>query len=226
MQNFDPDTEELRIEAESTCGIFKKWNDRLGHFPWHELVDELAARLRPGVLRLGHCFESLEQDESGVRVTCLDAATGEKTTVSAAVAVGCDGNQSSVRAALLRDGAPHYAGLGVWRGQCQKPEGWDEKYGRNLLTGWARGQALRARLDEVHRRRGDPPRGRGQAGSVPERVRGEEEEMFFNLFFLVASSSSFFHSFDSKTSEREREGAQRGRRQRQNKRRKWLGASL
>ena len=143
MQNFDPDTEELRIEAESTCGIFKKWNDRLGHFPWHELVDELAARLRPGVLRLGHCFESLEQDESGVRVTCLDAATGEKTTVSAAVAVGCDGNQSSVRAALLRDGAPHYAGLGVWRGQCQKPEGWDEKYGRNLLTGWARGGQVR-----------------------------------------------------------------------------------
>lgn len=142
MQNFDPDTGELRIEAASTCGIFKKWNDRLGHFPWHELVDELAARLRPGVLRLGHCFEAIEQDDGGVRVTCLDASTGAKTTVSASVAVGCDGNQSAVRAALLRDGAPHYAGLGVWRGQCDKPGDWDEKYGKNLLTGWARGGQL------------------------------------------------------------------------------------
>ena len=139
MENFDPTTGELRIRADSTSGIFKKWNDRLGHFPWHELVDDLAARLRPGVLRLGHCFESLEQDGERVRVTCLDGATGERVTVSSAVAVGCDGNQSAVRAALLGDGPPHYAGLGVWRGQCAKPAGWDEKYGKNLLTGWARG---------------------------------------------------------------------------------------
>ena len=169
MQNFDPDSGELRIEVASTCGIFKKWNDRLGHFPWHELVDDLAARLRPGVLRLGHCFEALEQDAGGVRVTCLDAATGARTTVSAAVAVGCDGNQSAVRAALLGDGAPHYAGLGVWRGQCDKPAGWDEKYGKNLLTGWARGGQVglltlksrgREREEERERRRNDDRRGR------------------------------------------------------------------
>jgi len=144
MENFDPTTGELRIRADSTSGIFKKWNDRLGHFPWHELVDDLAARLRPGVLRLGHCFESLEQDGQRVRVTCLDGATGERVTVSSAVAVGCDGNQSAVRAALLGDGPPHYAGLGVWRGQCAKPAGWDEKYGKNLLTGWARGGQVRS----------------------------------------------------------------------------------
>jgi len=132
------DTGELRIRSDSTTGIFKKWNDRLGHFPWHELVDDLAARLGqsdPRALRLGHCFEGLEQDESGVRVTCLDAATGERATVCAAVAVGCDGNQSAVRSALLGDGAPHYAGLGVWRGQCGKPAGWDEVRGRGERGG-------------------------------------------------------------------------------------------
>ena len=100
MENFDPDTGELRIRSESTTAIFKKHNERLGHFPWHELVDELAAKLQPGVLRLGHCFESLEQDGDGVRVTSLDASTGEKVTISSSVAVGCDGNQSAVRAAL------------------------------------------------------------------------------------------------------------------------------
>ena len=87
----------------------------------------------------------------------------------AAVAVGCDGNQSAVRAALLGDGAPHYAGLGVWRGQCDKPAGWDEKYGKNLLTGWARGGQVglltlksrgREREEERERRRNDDRRGR------------------------------------------------------------------
>lgn len=149
MENFDPDTGELRIRADSTTGIFKQWNDRLGHFPWHELVDELAVRLRPGVLRLGHCFDSFEQDESGVRVTCRDAESGGKVTFSAAIAVGCDGNQSAVRAGLLKDGPPHYAGLGVWRGQCDKPGDWDYKYGKNLLTGWARGGQVRKRRMEA-----------------------------------------------------------------------------
>ena len=138
---YDPATLEKTLERPSAKGIFEQWCKNLGHFPWHELVGELAAGLPDGVLRLGHAVESVTDggDAVVIRSTLPD---GSPSTLTASLAVGCDGNQSSVREAATGDGSPpHYAGLGVWRGQCPAPKDWGAKH-RHLLTGFARAGQL------------------------------------------------------------------------------------
>ena len=83
----------------------------------------------------------LDDDAAGcVRITST-LATGGSETVTARVAVGCDGNQSTFRAAATGDASPpHFLNLAVWRGQCDAPADWPHH--GNLLTGFARAGQL------------------------------------------------------------------------------------
>jgi salicylate hydroxylase len=74
------------------------------------LAGELA-RLAPGALRANDGFESVEQDEGGVRVRF--AASG---TIEADALVGADGAGSTVRAALFGADRPEFTGCVAYRG--------------------------------------------------------------------------------------------------------------
>ena len=145
VRQYDPaDPSKLLLDRPSAIGIFEQWlkGQKLGHFPWHELTDALASGLAPGVVRLGRLVESVVDDDGAgcVRVTST-LPTGASETVTARVAVGCDGNQSIFRAAATGDASPpHFLNLAVWRGQCDAPSDWPHH--ANLLTGFARAGQL------------------------------------------------------------------------------------
>lgn len=144
VRQYDPASPDTcLLDRPSATGIFSQWCKRVGHFPWHELVDTLADGLAPGVLRLGHAVDAIVDgdpagaDENGaVAITCA-LPDGTSTTLTARIAVGCDGNQSAVRAAATGDGSPpNFLNMAVWRGQLAAPDDW--AHHANLLTGWAR----------------------------------------------------------------------------------------
>lgn len=72
----------------------------------------LSACVDPDVVRTGACVTSIEQDEAGVRVH----VEGDPTPVAGDVLVGADGLNSVVRAYVLGDGPPTYAGETIFRG--------------------------------------------------------------------------------------------------------------
>ena len=132
----------INFSAPSAAGIWAGLSRATGHFPWFRLVEECAARLPAGVLRLDHALDRYEEDGDGVTVHTRTRGGKANAPIRAAVLVGADGNLSGVRAALLGDGHPTYTGLAVWRGQCDEPAGWQAAHGDNLLTGWGKGKFI------------------------------------------------------------------------------------
>jgi len=66
----------------------------------------------PGSVRTDACVTSIEQDEAGVSVR----VAGESTAITGDLLVGADGLNSVVRAYVLGDGPPRYAGETIFRG--------------------------------------------------------------------------------------------------------------
>ena len=125
---------------------------------WYEVRDALAGFVPADIVEYGRVlvgldgFESGEDTgESGERAAAKGAptagaaaaATGhggvtlrfqDGQTVTAAVAVGADGNLSTERAALLGDGPPTYSGRAAWRAVTDVPPGWDCTWGLRAVT--------------------------------------------------------------------------------------------
>ncbi len=76
------------------------------------LHSALSKCVDPGVVRTGACVSAIEQTEAGVRV-CVD---GDPMSISGDLLVGADGLNSVVRAHVLGDGPPRYAGETIFRG--------------------------------------------------------------------------------------------------------------
>lgn len=81
----------------------------------HEL---LLGGLGPGVLRLGTTVVGVAQDAEGVVVRLADGGA-----LRAGALVGADGIRSTVRAHVLGDGPPRYAGYTGWRAVVDLPAG-------------------------------------------------------------------------------------------------------
>jgi salicylate hydroxylase len=77
----------------------------------HSILLEAIRRERPAAVYLGHRCIGVEQNDRDVT---LQFANGR--TVTAAIAVGADGVQSQVRAALFGEDRPQFTGIVAWRG--------------------------------------------------------------------------------------------------------------
>jgi 2-polyprenyl-6-methoxyphenol hydroxylase-like FAD-dependent oxidoreductase len=89
----------------------------------HQLLTALAAPLPPGTLRLGMRCSGFEQDDSGVTVRFSDGSQER-----AALLVGADGLNSSIRGELLGREKPCYAGYAAYRGITRCPLEGDVAY--------------------------------------------------------------------------------------------------
>jgi len=78
---------------------------------WDRLQRLMRATIDPAHYHLGHTFERLEQDGSGVTVHFAGGRSER-----ADLLVGGDGIRSSVRAQVAPGAAPIYAGYYIWRG--------------------------------------------------------------------------------------------------------------
>ena len=78
----------------------------------------LAGQLPAGMLHQQVAFDSFEESGSGVTLRFQ----GDHQPVQARVVVGADGGQSALRAQLLNDGPPTYAGTwaGSWHGWLRR----------------------------------------------------------------------------------------------------------
>jgi 2-polyprenyl-6-methoxyphenol hydroxylase-like FAD-dependent oxidoreductase len=95
----------------------------------HEvLLDELG----PDAVQLDHACTGYAQHAGGVRVRFADASERDCDAL-----IGADGLRSAVRAQLLGDGEPVYAGYTSWRGVSPERCGLPEDFGGEL---WGRGQ--------------------------------------------------------------------------------------
>jgi len=95
----------------------------------------LMAAAGEGRLALGHAATGYEEDEGGVTLRLEGGGA-----VRGAALVGADGLRSAVRAAMLGDGEPRYAGYTSWRGVCRAPasvseDTVSETWGRGLRFG-------------------------------------------------------------------------------------------
>ncbi len=75
-----------------------------------DLHAALRSALDADVVQLGATVRAVDQDGAGVRVHRADGST-----LRGDVAIGADGLNSVVRAAVLADGPPTYSGLSAWR---------------------------------------------------------------------------------------------------------------
>lgn len=97
-----------------------------------DLQSALLSALPEEAVRFGAHFVSFSQDGAGVRARFAD---GRKERGD--LLVGADGLRSSVRATLLDDGPPRYAGLTAWRGIALSADGFaPEEAGLEL---WGQG---------------------------------------------------------------------------------------
>lgn len=78
----------------------------------HEL---LLGALEQDDVRLGASVDGVEPDADGVTVRLADGRTER-----GALLVGADGLRSTVRASVIGDGAPRYAGYLAWRGLAER----------------------------------------------------------------------------------------------------------
>jgi len=78
---------------------------------WDRLRQLLSKAIDRQCYHLGHVFERVEQDGSGVRVWF-----GNGQSERADLLVACDGSRSSVRGQLLPQVQPNYSGYYLWRG--------------------------------------------------------------------------------------------------------------
>jgi 2-polyprenyl-6-methoxyphenol hydroxylase-like FAD-dependent oxidoreductase len=78
---------------------------------WDRLFQLLRAAVPEGRYHLDKSLTGIAQDEDSVTITFADGSTA-----TADLLIGADGFRSTVRAALLPDVAPIYAGYVAWRG--------------------------------------------------------------------------------------------------------------
>jgi 2-polyprenyl-6-methoxyphenol hydroxylase-like FAD-dependent oxidoreductase len=95
----------------------------------HEI---LLTALGNDALQLGRACTGYEQDKEGVRARFSDGSTQ-----TGDVLIGADGIHSAVRAQLLNDGEPVYAGYTSWRGVTADRCGLPDDFGGEM---WGRGQ--------------------------------------------------------------------------------------
>ncbi|KWN10091.1 FAD binding domain-containing protein [Burkholderia ubonensis] len=84
---------------------------------WNVIYTALKRALPAGVVHAGESFERLEQDGSRVIARFASGRVEQ-----ADLLVGADGGRSSVRAQLLPDARPGYAGYVAWRGLVDERE--------------------------------------------------------------------------------------------------------
>ncbi|PJE28288.1 FAD-dependent urate hydroxylase [Pseudooceanicola marinus] len=98
-----------------------------------------AATRAAGVsVKLGHSFETIEQDAEGVTITFTDGTSGRYDAV-----IGADGLYSKTRTTLMPDAPkPDYVGQAVWRAELPTPEG------LNSLNMWL-GEGLKVGINPV-----------------------------------------------------------------------------
>jgi 2-polyprenyl-6-methoxyphenol hydroxylase-like FAD-dependent oxidoreductase len=84
---------------------------------WDRLRHLLLKAIDRQRYHFGYAFERVEQDDTGVRVHFANGRVE-----SADVMIGCDGFRSSVRAQLLPQVQPTYAGYYIWRGAPDEGE--------------------------------------------------------------------------------------------------------
>jgi 2-polyprenyl-6-methoxyphenol hydroxylase-like FAD-dependent oxidoreductase len=117
LQRSGAGTRDLGITVDKRNAL-----DRAGHVigekyltqiltSWDRLQRLLRDTIDPAHYHLGWNFERLEQDGSGVRVHFSGGRVEH-----GAILVGSDGIRSSVRAAIMPDVQPIYAGYYIWRG--------------------------------------------------------------------------------------------------------------
>lgn len=98
------------IHHSTTEGIEARFGAPVMMIHRADLHAALRCALDGDVVQLGATVQAVEQDGAGVRV---DRTDGD--ALRADVAIGADGLNSVVRAALLADGPPTYSGLTAWR---------------------------------------------------------------------------------------------------------------
>ena len=81
------------------------------------LLDEVRTQLGTDTVRTGMAFESFKESDTGVTVSAVDRASGERVSSRADVLVGADGLYSRVRAQLHPgEPPPRWGGIKSWRG--------------------------------------------------------------------------------------------------------------
>ena len=78
---------------------------------WDRLQQILRGTIDPAHYHLGSAFESVDQDENGVRVQFADGSVEH-----ADILIGGDGIRSSVRGQMAPEVQPIYSGYYIWRG--------------------------------------------------------------------------------------------------------------
>lgn len=97
-----------------------------------------ATRAAGVSVKLGHSFETIEQDADGVTVTFTDGTSGRYDAV-----IGADGLYSKTRMTLMPDAPkPAYVGQAVWRAELPTPAG------LNSLNMWL-GDGLKVGINPV-----------------------------------------------------------------------------
>lgn len=81
------------------------------------LLEAVQDRLGPHAVVFGQRVTGVSENATGVRISLVDADTGEISEDHASVVVACDGVHSAVRAQFYPDeGDPVYSGVTMWRG--------------------------------------------------------------------------------------------------------------
>ena len=82
------------------------------------LLDACVRRLGADRIHMGWQCARFSQNDHGVTLHFIDAATGDaRASQRADVAIGCDGLHSVIRKQLHpREGEPRYSGVNMWRG--------------------------------------------------------------------------------------------------------------
>ena len=121
----------------------------------------LRVALSPDALTLGREAVAIEQDDAGAAVLFSDGSVARGDVV-----IGADGIRSRVRARVVGDGAPRYAGYTAWRGVVSMDASLSDKilvgesWGHASLFGVARlggSQAYWWASTRMRQERGGPP---------------------------------------------------------------------
>jgi len=123
LQTVGAPVEGLGVEVTERVA-FDLNGDRVAEMPYHQIVTSwtrlhqlLRALVPDGAYHLGRHALSYEHDGDGVRLSFADG-----TTARGDLLVGADGFRSSVRAQMLPEVQPTYAGYVVWRALAKETD--------------------------------------------------------------------------------------------------------
>jgi 2-polyprenyl-6-methoxyphenol hydroxylase-like FAD-dependent oxidoreductase len=108
---------EKRIAIDSEGRIIGERALRQIMTSWDRLQNLLRATIPPQHYHLGHTFQDVDQDGSGVRVRFAEGRTER-----ADLLIGCDGIRSGVRTCVAPEVQPAYAGYYIWRGTANEAD--------------------------------------------------------------------------------------------------------